>query len=146
LDERSGEESQDTLFSYLGTLSLPAYHVLWVQYYEGSAVMLVSVATAEKQLVDAVPVASPDGRYMAVASGDLGAAYNPNRLSVWAFVGDSLELVWAVEPEDWMPGRVRWIATTKFEVSKIVVDKDTGQERVIGTAVIQWDGKGWRFV
>jgi hypothetical protein len=108
--------------------------------------MLVDAATGAKQLVDALPVASPDGRYVAVSSADLGAAYNPNRLSIWSFVGDSPELVWSIEPDDWMPGAVRWVEATKFEAPRIAIDSDTGEERMIDMVTVQRDGGGWRLL
>lgn len=144
-DRGSGEGEEDALFSYLGTLSRPAYHVVSVQYYEGSAMLLVHATTGASQMVDGVPVASPDGRFVAVASADLGAAYNPNRLSVWVVAGDSLARVWSLEPEGWMPGAVRWIGSTKFEVQRIAFDSDAGRERVIDTATIERRGNTWHL-
>jgi len=145
-DEAAGEGEQDKLFSYLGTLSRPSYHVVRVQYYEGSAVMLVNAATGTRQVVDALPVASPDGRYLAVSSADLGAAYNPNRLSVWAVVGDALESEWSIHPDTWMPGAVRWLDATTFEAPRVATDSKTGEERTIDTIVVQRDGAGWRLM
>ena len=72
---------------YIGTLDNPPFHVLWVQYYEGSDVRLIHVHTGSQLVIDDNPVPSPSGERVAVAAGDLDAQYGPNRFTNLAPAG-----------------------------------------------------------
>jgi hypothetical protein len=145
-NENPSEESNQKLFLYLGTLPQPAEHVLWVQYYEGSEVMLIDAASGRKHMLDAVPVPSPDGVYLAVASADV--AYGANRVSIWTRKRDTLEMVWSLEPDpnDWSPGRVQWVGSALLEVPRIRYEEYTGKERIIDTIRIGQRGGKWQVV
>jgi hypothetical protein len=97
---------------YVGTMDEIPYHVLWVQYSEGSDVRLVHVRTGTRIQIDDNPTPSPQGEWLAVAAGDLEAQYGPNRFTIWRPDNDSLHLEWVIEPSEWEPRRVRWMDGT----------------------------------
>lgn len=130
-------------YGYLGTLRDPPFHVLWRQYHEGNGVLLVHARTGRLVSVDAAPVPSPDGRFLAVASLDLEAMYNPNRVSVYRTAADSLVLEWALEPRDWGPGKPVW-ADGRLLVPRVELNRDAGYEEVItDTIVVSRRGTTW---
>lgn len=136
-------DDDDLAYSYLGTISRPPYHVLWAQYVEGNQVLLVHAATGKRVWVDAIPVVSPDGNRLAVASADLAVGYNFNRLTIFAASGDSLVVDWLVEPQDWGPSAAAWLSDSTIAVERIVFDS-TGLGETIGDPIlaIQQD-QGW---
>jgi hypothetical protein len=73
--------------------------------------------------VDDVPVPSPDGRFLAIASLDLQAHYVANRLTIWAVEDDSIQKTWSVEPTEWGPGIPTWLDDHTIEVSRFEVEE-----------------------
>ena len=134
-------------FSYLGTLAEPPYHVLWQQYHEGNGVLLVNVASGTRVPVDALPVASPDGRFVVVASLDLDAAYNPNRIAIYRSVGDSLMREWSLAPTDWGPGAPIWIDSATVQVPRVTTDWTRGyEESILGTLTVVRRNGAWEVM
>ena len=113
-----GDPSFPGTARYIGTYGSAPYHVLWIGYYEGSSVSLIHTQTGAIIEVDAVPVVSPDGSRLAVASGDLAVQYNPNRLSVWRYESSSLLREWSVEPDQWEPRSVEWVSNLALRVER----------------------------
>ena len=78
---------------------LAAYHPkaqvysIWIQYYEGSGVELLSARTGKVLLVSGVPYFSPDGSRFVVIDNDYGHG-GPHDLSVGSTANSSLSLEW----------------------------------------------------
>jgi hypothetical protein len=144
--DEDATEPDGRLFRYLGTLARPRYHVLWVQYYEGSSILLINAASGKRAFVDGVPIPSPDASYLAVGSADLDAGYNPNRLSLWLVRDDALEKVWSIEPTDWSPGPIRWVGRTTLQVLRTRVDPQTGEDITLDTVTVELEAGVWRLV
>lgn len=133
-------------YAYLGTIADPPYHVLWRQYHEGNGVLLVNARTGRLVSVDDLPVPSPDAAYLAVASLDLEAMYNPNRVSVYRAAGDSLILEWALEPDGWGPGEPVW-SGARLLVPRVEIQRDAGyREIVTDTIVVERRGTSWTVI
>lgn len=139
-------DDSDFAYSYLGTLDRPAYHVLWAQYVEGNRILLVQVSTGSRFWVDAMPVPSPSGRFLAVASADLLAQYNPNRLTILEAVDDSLIVLWSNEPERWGPATAWWTSDFRLKVETIVLDTLRFEEVIDDTVVVERPDGQWRLM
>lgn len=136
-----GDESR----YYLGTLDDPSFHVLWAQYTEGSAILLVHPSTGRRLWSDGIPVPSPSGELVAVASADLIAGYNPNRLTILRARGDSLVELWSVEPEDWGPAGVRWISDARLLVETVALDTAGHTETEGDSLVVERADGHWQM-
>lgn len=132
-------------YTYLGQLASPAVHVLRVSYYEGRGALLVDAITGDRHHVSAVPVPSPDGARLAVASMDMDAAFDPNEFVIYRYDDGGLTQELKVSPTDWGPGTPRWLDASRVEVP---VESSTGEapgHRVTGkrTYDLDWQGR-WR--
>lgn len=133
-------------FHYLGTLERPPYHVLWAQYWEGSRILLIHSSAGTRVWVDALPVPSPDGERLAVASADLIARYNRNRLTILAAADDSLTTDWSIEPELWGPNAAWWVSDSRLGIERTAIDSLSHAEVVQDTVLVERTGGGWRLV
>lgn len=94
-------------FYYLGVLEPIGYYVLFVQYSEGSAIGLVNEVRGWSNIVNAIPIPSPDGRRLITP---FAARNDSSGLVVWIAEGDTLRREWSLGSSRWNPHRVRWIS------------------------------------
>ena len=101
-------DSASVRYVYRG--SLPAAHQWVVQawFWESDGTVLVDQRTGRQLLVYGWPAASPDGRYVLVASPGLGGGDQVNSLSLVGITADGPRLLWQRSPETWAPERARW--------------------------------------
>ena len=104
---------------YIGSLSDPYAHVVWVVGYEHHYVVLVDGDNGATTEMDDIPVPSPDGKWLAVASWDLVSGWVENGVSVWSVDDDAPKMVWSVSPRDWGPGPPEWQDSHNFTVGRI---------------------------
>lgn len=145
--EASPENAEDDFvaYTYLGQLAAPAVHVLRVTYYEGRAVLLVDAITGNRHNVSAVPVPSPDGERLAVASMDLDAAFDPNEFVIYRYDDGGLTQELKVSPTDWGPGTPRWLNASRVELPVESSTVEAPEYRVTGKRTYDLDGHGrWR--
>lgn len=113
-----GEEADVTRYSYQDRWPDPGYFLLHVQYYEGSAYLLIDDSTGGRTRLPDWPLLSPDRRRLAVLSLDLEAGYVPNTLQVWALEEGRPELEWGTEPDRWGPVDGEWIDPTTLRFTQ----------------------------
>ena len=127
---------------YVGTLTRPWVHVLWLQFPEGSAVRLVDVQSGAVHAMEDLPVPSPDGRRLLIASGDLEAQYSPNRLAVWRWEPQGPVNEWQIEPTEWEAREVQWLNDSSFSVTRVY---PFVQGYPSDTTVVRRAADGWRL-
>lgn len=95
---------------YLYWGSLPAAHqwVVKAWFWESDATVLVDQRTGRRLEVAGTPAASPDGRFVVLASPGLSGGDQPNVLALVAIEADGPHLRWQREPTAWEPQQVRW--------------------------------------
>lgn len=145
--EASPEDAEDDFiaYTYLGQLAAPATHVLRVTYYEGRAVLLVDAISGNRHDVSAVPVPSPDGARLAVASMDLDAAFDPNEFVIYRYGEGGLTQELKVSPTDWGPGTPRWLNANRVELPVESSTVEAPEYRVTGKRTYDLDRQGrWR--
>lgn len=128
-------------YSFVAVRTELGVYEVAVLAWERSATLLVDLVTGHRTVTWAPPVASPDGRRLAVASLDLEAGFNPNGLQVWRRGRDSLELEWQVELTGWGPGPARWLDAGRFLVRRVPA---AGAADPAGCVVVARAGRGWR--
>lgn len=132
-------------YTYLGQFTSPRVHVLQVGYYEGLGVLLVDAITGKQNHVSRLPVPSPDGRRLAVASMDMAAAFDPNEFVIYRYDDGALVQELKVSPNDWGPGRPRWPTAARVELPVETDGDKIGRYRVTGKRIYDLDGQGrWR--
>ena len=101
-------DSASVRYVYRG--SLPAAHQWVVQawFWESDGTVLVDQRTGRQLLVYGWPTASPDGRYVLVASPGLGGGDQVNSLSLVEITAAGPRRLWQRTPETWAPERARW--------------------------------------
>lgn len=113
-----GEQADVRRYSYQDRWTDPGYFLLQLQFYEGSAYLLIDDSTGERTRLPDWPLRSPDGRRFAVLSLDLEAGYVPNTLQVWAFEDGRPELEWETEPDAWGPAEGEWVDVTTLRFTQ----------------------------
>jgi len=134
--------------SYRAYLPSIGYHVVEVQYYEGSTYLLVNGTSGKKTFSNGLPVVSPDNRRIAAGNVDLEAEFSPTTLQVWRLERDSLALEWehdflaggAATDTTWGPSEVRWLTPTEIHVTKKYA---LGETR--GATLFRFGSTGWVF-
>jgi hypothetical protein len=85
-------------------------HLIAVSYYEGGGWLFVNEEDGAQYRLLGVPELAPGGRHFAVASLDLVASNNPNRLEIWR-KGGTLRRVFSLDGGfDWGPTSVQWVS------------------------------------
>ena len=133
------------LLRYDGRLPGTLFHGVRVGLYEGRSYLLVHERTARQLPVDARPVPSPTGAWLATASFDLEAQFDPNALAILAPEGDSARSVFRVEPSRWGPDSIAWRGDdTLVVVQRWVTDSGPGHYERREGKVVRQDG-AWRL-
>lgn len=133
------------LLRYDGRLPGTLLHGVRVGYYEGRSYLLVHERTAKQVRVDARPVPSPTGRWLATASFDLEAQFDPNALAILTPESDDVATVFRVEPTRWGPDTIAWRGDdTLVVVQRWVTDSGPGHYERREALVVRQDGT-WRL-
>lgn len=146
LTDSKAPESSTTIFRLLGELTPLPYFVVHVAHYEGDEFMLVHQSDGSAIRVPAVPVPSPDGRRIAVASG-MHADYNPNRLEVWQLAGTKLGREWSFEPREWAARLPEWVNASEFRACKVyfTTEEISDPKCQCEPIVIRLGAEGWNI-
>jgi len=99
--------AESVAFYYLGILEPIGYYVLFVQYYERSAIGLLNELRGWSKIVSDIPIPSPDGRRLITPFSTMN---DSSGLVVWIAEGDTLRREWSVGSTRWNPHGVRWIS------------------------------------
>ena len=133
------------LLRYDGRVPGTLFHGVRVGYYEGRSYLLVHERTARQVPVDARPVPSPTGRWLATASFDLEAQFDANALAILTPESDGVASVFRVEPARWGPDTIAWRGDdTLVVVQRWVTDSGPGHYERREALVVRQDGT-WRL-
>lgn len=149
-------ERDFTEYRYLGRLPEPRLYVVERWQYQGSGVTLIDADTGVVSEVGAVPVASPDGTRIAVASTKLDPAADEadqviyrlaSELTIYRYSEGKLIQEFKFEaPDDWGPGEPRWLSAQLLEVPvmQILERSDHAELRATGTRTYELVNGHWR--
>lgn len=149
-------ERDFTEYRYLGRLPGPRLYVVERWQYQGSGVTLIDADTGAVSQVGAVPVASPDGARIAVASTNLDPAADEadqviyrlaSELTIYRYGEGKLLQEFKFEaPDDWGPGDPRWLSAQLLEVPvmQILESSDHAELRATGTRTYELADGRWR--
>lgn len=104
-------------------------HLIEVSFYEGGAYMLIHDRTGDTTWVAGPPVISPSGDRFAVGSVDLVAEYDPTILQIYRVRAERFRKEFEVEPADWGPSDLRWIAEDTLEFQQNVLGEELEYEQ-----------------
>jgi hypothetical protein len=96
---------------YLGILEPIGYYVLFVQYYERSAIGILNEVRGWSKIVSDIPIPSPDGRRLITPFSTMN---DSSGLVVWIAEGDTLRQEWSTGSTLWNPHSVRWLSNRSF--------------------------------
>ena len=149
-------ERDYTEYRYLGRLPEPRLYVVERWQYQGSGVTLIDADTGVVSEVGAVPVASPDGARIAIASTKLDPATDEadqlvyrlaSELAIYRYGEGKLLQEFKFEaPDDWGPGEPRWLDAQLLEVPvmQIIERSDHAELRATGTRTYELVNDRWR--
>ncbi len=146
-DERTENGEKSVEYSYLGFSKKLNSHVLYVQYYEGGAYMVIHHSSGESSFPSGYPIASPDGKHFLSISEDLFAGYDPNNVEIWRVTSSGFRRVANFEPE-WGPHRGSWLDPRRARINKhcYVPSKGNAELTICGVARIERSGLVWELV
>jgi hypothetical protein len=136
---------------YLGVLPGLPYDIIERGYYEGGAYLAIHHATGDTTVLDDLPLIAPGRARLLVASADLEAGYEPNRLTIYRVDSAGLRLDWQQETADyanttgWAADSARWRDSLTIEAVRLVPSRDGGPTRA-GRVRISRAGGTWRIV
>lgn len=149
-------ERDYTQYLYLGRLPGPRLYVVERSRYQGSDVMLIDADTGKVSEVGAIPVASPDGNRIAVASTQLDPSADDadqviyrlaSALTIYRHGDGKLQQEFELKaPDDWGPGEPRWLTPERVEVPvmRIIDASDHAVLQATGTKTYEWLDGRWR--
>jgi hypothetical protein len=127
IDDTTGGEDYHVL-RYDGRIPGTPYHGVALSYFEGRGYLLVHERTAKQSRLDARPVASPAGGWLATASFDLEAGFDANAVEILRPVRDTVESAWRIDPVRWGPDSVAWRSEdTLLVVQRWATDSGPGR-------------------
>ncbi len=116
-----GDQAQRYL--YRGYVPALDVHVVEVTFYEGGSFLVFHARSGTAKRVPGRPVASPDGHRFAVASLDLEAGYDPNRLEVWRITPTGFAREFALDGgRAWAPDSLAWRTPDSLKYVRVVMD------------------------
>jgi len=125
-------------FSYLKSLPEIGFHLVHVQYYEGTAYLLIGMRSGNRQLIQEVPIISPDrARFATVSAAE---SYNPNGIQIWRLVAGQPKLEWSYAAEGWRPAEPSWLGSERLRIAKLA----WGGEK-LGTLTAAWSSGAWHL-
>lgn len=133
------------LYAFDGHVGRAPFFGIRVSYFEGSGYLIVHDSTGRRTQLDAAPLVSPSGRWLATASMDLVAAFDPTRLLVASLSGDTLQTEYEVSPEDWGPDSLQWHSDDTLRFLQRWVTEEPGAYRSSPAQLIR-SATGWRLV
>jgi hypothetical protein len=124
-----GTDADAVRYTYDGKLTGIGYHVVQLHYYEGGAHLLIDDSTGEAIRVPGPPVASPDGRWIAIASYGGLAGYTPDLIQIRR-VADGLPVAWELSPDDWGAESPHWVDSVTVRFTRLwTCDQGTCETR-----------------
>lgn len=148
-------ERDYTEYRYLGRLPEPRLYVVERWQYQDSGVTLIDADTGVVSQVGAVPVSSPDGARIVIASTNLDPTTDEadqviyrlaSELTIYRHSEGKLLQEFKFEaPNDWGPGEPRWLSTQRLEVPvmQILERSDHAELRATGTRTYELVDGRW---
>ncbi|ROH86290.1 hypothetical protein ED236_07590 [Pseudomethylobacillus aquaticus] len=136
------------LYSYLGYDRKLDSHILYLQYYEGGAYMVIHHHSGHQAFTSGFPLASPDGKHFLSLSEDMFAGYSPNNVEVWQVVSGEFSRVSNYKPE-WGPRSARWATAGRALVEKqcyAPTENNPAGLKPCGVARVERSGSTWVLI
>lgn len=146
--DRNVESPDDYLaYRYIQYLPSIGFHLVHVQYYEGTEMLLVSNADGGRYFVPDVPRISPDHKHIVVVSAS--EAYNINGVFVYYLHEGTLSPHLWYEPEEYaLYSFVRWNDTQSIALKKATSADPKkcprAQSMTVGVVLSEQGGR-WKF-
>jgi hypothetical protein len=152
VDNRSDGEGTVT-YRFRGAV-LRRYWIVDIHGYESGHTLLVDMTSGEQTHFVALPVASPNGAYLAAASRSLDIAEGSTRLEIWQVQVGAPVLDFSLDPfnparpeEGWGPGNVVWRSADTLLVPRYRAAEGGGTgEALKDTVYIVRTSAGWRLI
>jgi hypothetical protein len=144
INNREEDGNSFIIFNYRNKLKDLPFHYFDINYYEGTQVLLVDERNGNEYYINDEPKVSPDNKFIATASFDLDASYNPNELNIWRIDPDSLSLVFSIKPNDWGPSNIKWINNSSFNFAKNISSM-TGEDSALYIQKIELLNNTWEL-
>jgi hypothetical protein len=136
------DDGRYILYTFQSKLADLSFLVFKIQYYEGSQVLLLDEIKGNEYFINDEPKLSPKNKFIATASLDLEAQYNPNALNIWQISPDTLKLVYSIKPKNWGPSDLVWLSDSLLSFSKRVLT-DQYQDSLAGIHLLKFIDSTW---
>ena len=135
-----GEENMH--FVFCGAMADQPFYIVRQIGWEWEHYLLINRCDGRQQILDAVPVFSPDSKRFVTANLDLAAGYNENRMQIFRYEDGMGVLEWSEEPTEWGPDKPVWESDTRIKFNKTVLSGDYEE------AFVEFDkaANTWRLV
>ena len=108
------------------------FYLIYVQYYEGSAYMLVNRKTGAKEYIIGIPYFSPSGKKILAINIDLEAAFDTNGIQLLTLKGDTLRSEFLLEPSTWGPTAAKWLSENEVLLEKQIIRYEKSSSNIAG--------------
>lgn len=120
-------------YSYYGKIKELGYHVLFVGIYESFSYLLINERTGKETYMCAIPVVSPNKKYVAATCCDLEAGFVFNGVQMYDVTEDSLLPVWKRELTKWGADEMAWTDDHNLVLKK--QQYDTVQHNLVSSFI-----------
>jgi hypothetical protein len=101
-------------------------------FYEGGVHLVVFGKTGHVTIIPDRPISSPDKQRFAVASEDLEAGYDPNRLEIWRVSARGLTREFVLDGgRAWGPRDLEWLSPSLIRYSRTSLSAAGAQRSVV---------------
>ncbi len=148
VDKHTDSWDDTVVYSYLGLSKKLNSHILYVQYYEGGAYMVIHHYSAQIASPSGYPIASPDGKHFLSISEDMYAGYSPNNIEIWQVASGSFRKLASFDPE-WGPHRGSWLDYRRVRIDKHCYDSSKDNPsglKPCGVARIERSDSIWKLI
>ncbi|MDQ2769540.1 MAG: hypothetical protein M3Y54_03455 [Bacteroidota bacterium] len=116
------DETAQEKYEYRGYLPQLSYHLIFVQFWEGSQWILLNTKGRQTELAGE-PIFSPDMQHIAASwPGIEVSGEGPNIIQLLALQNGTLREVWsiepAIEPMTWEPDEIQWLSNSTLLLKK----------------------------
>ena len=150
LTDSAENNPKTTWHSYVNFLPSIGYHVIELQYWEGSAYLLLSAATVNSTTAYGPPVVSPDRSHLIAVAEQLESWYGPTGIQIWRVIDGGLDLEWdhrtveygAWTDAAWGPRDPQWVTESRVRVKRVTIDR-RGTVSDAGIVTLVHGSGGW---
>jgi hypothetical protein len=141
VDAKNEQVDKIVYYNFREYLRDLGYFLVHVQYWEGSAYLMVNDQNGERYSLHDLFLLSPDRQRLATVT--MFDAFNPTAIQIWRITPEKMTLEWSWQhtQEDWGPKSGAW-----QDNNTLTFDKTSWDEKRREKMMVRRDAAGWKLL